>query len=50
MTLGRQDLPVTAADRGPDVARLTAFLGNNHRLHQGSRLSGDRAAYRVKNK
>ena len=32
MALGRQDLPVAVADRGPDVARLAAFLGDDHGL------------------
>src|SRR5215218_4166413 len=51
MTLGRQDLAVAVADRGPDVARLTAFLGDDHGLHRRVDLSSSvRAAYRTENR
>src|SRR3954464_4053889 len=33
MTLGWQDLAVAVADGGPDVARLAAFLGDDHGRH-----------------
>src|SRR3954453_17803017 len=39
MTLGRQDLAVAVADRSPDVARLTAFFGDDHGLHRRADLS-----------
>src|SRR3954452_6859491 len=39
VTLGRQDLAVAVADRGPDVARLAAFLGDDHGLHRRVDLS-----------
>ena len=49
MTLGWQDLSVAVADRGPDVARLTAFLGDDHGLHRRVDLSSSAtAAYRTK--
>jgi hypothetical protein len=51
MTLGRQDLSVAVANRGPDVARLAALLGDDHGLHRWVDLSSSTgAAYGTENR